>query len=61
MIRGQANERLRVLSNGFPHDYYQFSRRHMPTIETYDSSSIEVIRSPASVLYGTQAMGDWQI
>ncbi len=57
MIRGQTNERIRVLSNGFPHDYYQFSRRHMPNIETYDSSSIEVIRGPASVLYGTQAMG----
>ena len=57
MIRGQTNERIRVLSNGFPHDYYQFSRRHMPNIETYDSNSIEVIRGPASVLYGTQAMG----
>jgi iron complex outermembrane recepter protein len=57
MIRGQSNERVRVLSNGFPHDYYQFSRRHMPNIETYDSNSIEVIRGPASVLYGTQAMG----
>jgi outer membrane receptor protein involved in Fe transport len=57
MIRGQTNERIRVLSNGFPHDYYQFSRRHMPNIETYDSSSIEVISGPASVLYGTQAMG----
>jgi outer membrane receptor protein involved in Fe transport len=57
MIRGQTNERIRVLSNGFPHDYYQFSRRHMPNVETYDSNSIEVIRGPASVLYGTQAMG----
>ncbi|MBN2320546.1 MAG: TonB-dependent receptor [Acidobacteria bacterium] len=57
MIRGQTNERIRILSNGFPHDYYQFSRRHMPNIETFDSHSIEVIRGPASVLYGTQAMG----
>ena len=57
MIRGQTNQRIRVLSNGFPHDYYQFSRRHMPNIETYDTQSIEVIRGPASVLYGTQAMG----
>jgi outer membrane receptor protein involved in Fe transport len=57
MIRGQTNERVRVLDNGFPHDYYQFSRRHMPNIETYDSNSIEIIRGPASVLYGTQAMG----
>jgi outer membrane receptor protein involved in Fe transport len=57
MIRGQTNERIRVLTNGFPHDYYQFSRRHMPNVETYDCDSIEVIRGPASVLYGTQAMG----
>ena len=57
MIRGQTDERIRILADGFPHDYYQFSRRHMPNIEPYDSDSIEVIRGPASVLYGTQAMG----
>jgi outer membrane receptor for ferrienterochelin and colicin len=61
MIRGQTNERIRILTNGFPHDYYQFSRRHMPNVDTYDCDSIEIIRGPASVLYGTQAMGEWNI
>ncbi len=55
VIRGQANERVRVLSNGIFHDYFQFSRRHMPNIETYEADRIEIVSGPASVLYGPQA------
>ncbi|MEW6363494.1 MAG: TonB-dependent receptor [Acidobacteriota bacterium] len=57
MIRGQTNERIRVLSNGIFHDYFQFSRRHMANIEPYEADRIEVVSGPASVLYGTQAIG----
>jgi len=57
MIRGLTNDRVRVLSHGFPHDYYQFSRRHMPNIEPFEASAVEVVRGPASVLYGSQAVG----
>jgi len=55
VIRGQANERVRVLSNGMFHDYFQFSRRHMPNIEPYEADHIEIVSGPASVLYGPQA------
>jgi iron complex outermembrane receptor protein len=57
MIRGLTNDRVRVLTQGFPHDYFQFSRRHMPNIEPFDASAIEVVRGPGSVLYGSQAVG----
>jgi outer membrane receptor protein involved in Fe transport len=55
VIRGQANERVRVLQDGMFHDYFQFSRRHMPNVEPYDADHIEVIAGPASVLYGPQS------
>jgi len=57
VIRGQTNERIRVLSNGIFHDYFQFSRRHMPNLETYEADRVEILSGPASVLYGTQASG----
>ncbi|MBU4267971.1 MAG: TonB-dependent receptor [Acidobacteria bacterium] len=55
VIRGQSNERVRVLSNGMFHDYFQFSRRHMPNIEPYEADHIEIVSGPSSVLYGPQA------
>lgn len=55
LIRGQGNERIRVLNDGISHDFYQFSRRHMPNLEAYDASCIEVVSGPACVLYGPQA------
>lgn len=57
VIRGQTNERIRVLSDGIFHDYFQFSRRHMPNLETYEADRVEVLSGPASVLYGAQAVG----
>jgi iron complex outermembrane receptor protein len=57
MIRGLTNDRVRVLVGGVPHDYFQFSRRHMPNVDPYEASAIEVVRGPGSVLYGSQAVG----
>lgn len=57
MIRGMVNDRVRVLDNGVGVNYQGFSRRHMPTLEPLDADRIDVVRGPASVLYGSQAVG----
>lgn len=57
MIRGLTNERIRVLTDGYAHNYQQFSLRHPPNVEPYDAERIEVVRGPASVLYGPDALG----
>jgi len=57
MIRGMVNDRIRVLDNGVAVNYQGFSRRHMPTLEPLDAERIDVVRGPASVLYGSQAVG----
>ncbi|MBP1625671.1 MAG: TonB-dependent receptor [Holophagaceae bacterium] len=57
MIRGMVNDRVRVLDNGIGVNYQGFSRRHMPTLDPLDSDRIDVVRGPASVLYGSQAIG----
>jgi len=57
MIRGMVNERVRVLENGVGVNYQGFSRRHMPTVEPLDADRVDVVRGPASVLFGSQAIG----
>ncbi len=57
MIRGMTNDRIRVLTDGFAHNYQQFSLRHTPAIEPYDAERVELVRGPASVLYGPDALG----
>lgn len=57
MIRGMVNERVRVLDNGVGVNYQGFSRRHMPTLEPLEADRVDVVRGPASVLFGSQAIG----
>ena len=57
MIRGMVNERVRVMDNGVGVNYQAFSRRHMPTLEPLDADRFDVVRGPASVLFGSQAIG----
>ncbi len=58
VIRGLGGDRIRVLENGVgTQDVSNSSPDHAVTIEPSLVEKIEVIRGPASLLYGTSAVG----
>jgi iron complex outermembrane receptor protein len=58
IIRGQADNRIRVLNNGTEvFDVSNLSPDHAPSVSTLLSQSIEVVRGPATILYGSGAIG----
>jgi len=58
VIRGQSGPRVRVMENGIgSNDVSQLSPDHATSIEPAMAESIEVLRGPATLLYGSGAMG----
>jgi iron complex outermembrane receptor protein len=57
VIRGLTSNRVLVLDNGQRLETAQWGDEHGPNVETADAERIEVIRGPASVLYGSDALG----
>ena len=58
VIRGQSGPRVRVLANGIgSNDVSQLSPDHATSIEPSMAERIEVLRGPATLLYGSGAMG----
>src|SRR6266567_9448581 len=57
VIRGLAGPRVLVLENGSRLEDYSWSDEDGPSVETAFVRRIEVIRGPASVLYGSDALG----
>src|SRR4030095_16210677 len=58
VIRGQADNRVRVLNNGTEvFDVSNLSPDHAPSVSALLSQSIEVVRGPATILYGSGAIG----
>jgi iron complex outermembrane receptor protein len=58
VIRGQADNRVRVLNNGTEvFDVSNLSPDHAPSVSTLLSQSIEVVRGPATILFGSGAIG----
>jgi len=58
VIRGQAGPRVRVLSNGIGgNDASAISPDHASSVEPLLAERIEVLRGPATLLYGSGAMG----
>ena len=57
VIRGLTSNRVLVLDDGQRLETSQWGDEHAPNIETATADRIEVIRGPASVLYGSDALG----
>jgi len=57
MIRGLAGSRVLVLDNGHRLEDYAWSDEDGPSIDARLAQRVEVIRGPASVLYGSDAIG----
>jgi len=57
VIRGLSSNRVLVVADGQRMEYQQWGDEHSPNVETVDAASIEVVRGPASVLYGSDALG----
>jgi iron complex outermembrane receptor protein len=57
VIRGLTSNRVLILDDGQRMETQQWGDEHGPNIETANADRIEVIRGPASVLYGSDALG----
>ena len=57
VIRGLSSNRVLVLADGERVESQQWGDEHGPQIEAADADRIEVIRGPASVMYGSDALG----
>lgn len=58
VIRGQDAPRVRVLDNGAGSmDVSGISPDHAPAVETLGASQVEILRGPATLLYGGGAIG----
>src|SRR5829696_5426909 len=57
VIRGLTSNRVLVVADGQRLETQQWGDEHSPNVDTGDAERIEVIRGPASVLYGSDALG----
>jgi iron complex outermembrane receptor protein len=57
VIRGLSSNRVLVLADGERVESQQWGDEHGPQVEAAEAERIEVIRGPASVLYGSDAIG----
>ena len=57
VIRGLSLSNILFLNNSIPIQNYQFSENHPFMIDEYGIDQIEVIKGPASLIYGSGAVG----
>ena len=57
VIRGLSTSNVVVLNNGIRMENFQFSVDHPYAIDESDVQNVEIIKGPASLLYGSDAVG----
>lgn len=57
VIRGLSNSNVIFLNDGIKLENFQFSENHPYLFDPSDAGRIEVIKGPASLLYGSNAVG----
>jgi iron complex outermembrane recepter protein len=57
VIRGMTHYRVVTLDNGQRTETQSWGHDHSPNVETATAERVEVIKGPASVLYGSDALG----
>ncbi len=56
-IRGLSMTNILMLNNGVRMENFQFSENHPFTVDEFGIDKVEVIKGPASLLYGSDAIG----
>ena len=57
VIRGLSGTNILMLNNGVKMENFQFSENHPFIIDEFGIDRIEIIKGPASLLYGSDAVG----
>jgi iron complex outermembrane recepter protein len=57
VIRGLSMNDILVLNNGVRFENYQYSSHHPLGIDEFGIEDVEIIKGPASLLYGSDAIG----
>ncbi|MEN9445165.1 MAG: hypothetical protein RIS47_2056, partial [Bacteroidota bacterium] len=57
VIRGLSRDNILSLNNGMRFENFQYSDHHPLGIDEYDVENVEIIKGPASLLYGSDAVG----
>ncbi len=57
MIRGLTSQRVVVVQDGIRQEGQQWGDEHGPELDAYGIDRIEIVKGPASLLYGSDALG----
>lgn len=57
MIRGLAFNRIQVNTNGIKQEGQQWGADHGLELDAFDVTGVEIVKGPASLIYGSDAMG----
>jgi iron complex outermembrane receptor protein len=57
VVRGLTGNRVLVVADGQRLEFQQWGEEHAPSLEVQDAAAVEIVRGPASVLYGSDALG----